>query len=130
MKYTFSLVILPLLLCLAPLLATVSSWQLERRTDVDITSFRRVLFRAGLLLSVLSVFATASCWIDPYPLVSTADGSFSIVWLDRAWAVAFITAVISMIVASCGKGLPRILLAVSATLTLLLTYGSLLQNGV
>ena len=69
-------------------------------------------------------------YIDPYPLVKTADGSLSIAWLDRAWTVAFITPIISMILALFGKGWPRILLLVSGVLCLVLAYGSMLQNGV
>ena len=76
------------------------------------------------------LLVTLSCYIDPYPMVKTADGGLSIVWLDRAWAVAFITPVISMILALFGKGLPRILLLVSGVLCLVLAYGSMLQNGV
>jgi len=73
---------------------------------------------------------TASCWIDPYPLTQTLDGRFSIVWLDRAWMVAFVTSMISMILALFGKGKPRILLVGSGVICLVLEYGSLLQNGV
>ena len=76
------------------------------------------------------LLVTLSCYIDPYPMVKTADGSLSIAWLDRAWAVAFITPVISMFLALFGKGLPRILLLVSGVLCLVLAYGSMLQNGV
>ena len=50
------------------------------------------------------LLVTLSCYIDPYPMVKTADGSLSIAWLDRAWAVAFITPVISMILALFEKG--------------------------
>jgi hypothetical protein len=88
------------------------------------------LFRVGLLLSVVALLVTASCYIDPYPFLKTADGSLSIAWLERAWAVAFIPAIISMILALFGKGWPRILLLVSGILSLVLAFGSVLQNGV
>jgi hypothetical protein len=86
---SFSLVVLPLLLCLVPLIVTVKSWQLERRAHPALSKLRLASFRAGLLLSVLGLLATVSCYIDPYPLVHAHDGSLSIAWLDRAWTVAF-----------------------------------------
>jgi hypothetical protein len=130
MKDNFSLVMLPLIFCLVPLLVTGASWQLERRASLTLSRLRLASFRIGLLLSVVALLVTASCYIDPYPLVKTADGSLSIAWLDRAWTVAFITPIISMILALFGKGWPRILLLVSGVLCLVLAYGSVLQNGV
>jgi hypothetical protein len=47
---------------------------------------------------------------DPYPLVETPDGSVSIAWFDRARTVAFITPIISIILALFGKAWPRTLL--------------------
>jgi len=104
MKDNFSLVTLPLIFCLVPLVVTGASWQLERRAYLTLSRLRLASFRIGLLLSVAALLVTASCYIDPYPMVQTADGSLSIAWLDRAWAVAFITPVISMILALFEKG--------------------------
>jgi len=126
----FSVIELPLLACSVPLLTTVASWRLESRKQSQLSRPRLIAFRGGLVLSALSVLMTASCWIDPYPLTQTLDGGFSIVWLDRAWMVAFVTSMISMILALFGKGKPRILLVGSGVLCLVLEYGTLLQNGV
>jgi hypothetical protein len=60
----------------------------------------------------------------------TVKASLSITWLDRAWTVAFITSLTSMILALFGSGWPRILLLVSSLLCLVLAYGSMLQNGI
>jgi hypothetical protein len=122
--------VLPLLLHLVPLIATLSSWHLERRARPGLSRFRRASFRAGLLLSLLGLLLTASCWIDAYPLVRAADGSSSIPGLELAWTAAFITSIMSTVLALFGKGWPRILLAVSGALTLALGYGTLLQNGI
>jgi len=130
MQDRFLLLDLPLLLCLVPLALTASSWQLGRYACRDLTKSRKVSFRAGLVFSAVALLATASCWIDPYHLVQTPDGGYSIAWFDRAWAVAFIAPIISMILALSGQRLPRILLFVSDVLTLVLAFGSLLQNGV
>jgi Mn2+/Fe2+ NRAMP family transporter len=130
MKDNFSLVVLPLIFCLVPLFVTGVSWRLERLAYPTLPRLRLALFRVGLLLSVVALLVTASCYIDPYPFLKTADGSLSIAWLERAWAVAFIPAIISMILALFGKGWPRVLLLVSGILSLVLAFGSVLQNGV
>ncbi len=130
MKPHFLLITLPLLLCLVPLVITAASWQIERHAQSPLPGLRMGLFRVGLLLSVLGLFLTASCWLDPYPLTATADGGFSIAWLGRAWIGAFVMLVVSTILALFGKGWPRIMLVLSGVLSLLLEYGSLLQNGV
>ena len=130
MKDNFSLVVLPSLLCLVPLIVTVKSWQLERRAHPALSKLRLALFRAGLFLSVLGLLVTVSCYTDLYPLVHAPDGSLSIAWLDRAWTVAFVAPVVSVILALFGRGWSRILLGVSGVLSFVLAYGSMLQNGV
>ena len=130
MRDNFSLVVLPLLLHLVPLLATAISWRLERRASLALSKARRVLFYAGVLLSPLSLLLTASCWVDAYPLVQHADGSSSIPGLELAWNAAFITGITTSVLALAGKGKSRIALAVSGLLTLALAYGTLLQNGI
>jgi len=130
MRDDFSLVVFPLLLHLLPLLATTSSWMLERGSSLVLSKRRRVLFQAGVLLSLLSLLLTASCWLNVYPLVLHSDGSYSTPGLELAWTIAFITAFMSTMFAFSGKGLARILLAMSGGLTLALAYGSMLQNGV
>lgn len=127
---SFSVIELPLLACSLPLLTTAASWRLESRNRSQLSRPRLLSFRGGIVLSVVSVLVTASCWIDPYPLVTTPDGGFSTAWLDRAWAVAFVAPLISIILALFGRGWSRIMLVLSSGLTLLLAFGSLLQNGV
>ncbi len=129
-QMNFSLVVLPSLLCLVPLIVTAMAWQLERRAHPALSKLRLASFRAGLLLSILGLLVTVSCYMDPYPLVHAPDGSLSIAWFDRAWTVAFAALSISMILALFGRGWSRILLAVSGVLSLVLAYGSILQNGV
>ena len=121
---------LPLAACSLPLLITAASWRLEGRMQSPLLRRRLLAFRGGLVLSVLSVLVTASCWIDPYPLTQTLDGGLSIAWLDRAWTIAFVTPLVSIIFALFGRGWSRIMLALSGAVTLLLAFGSVLQNGV
>ena len=127
---SFSVIELPLLACSLPLLTTAASWRLEGRKRSQLSRPRLLSFRWGLVLNVIGVLVTASCWIDPYPLAQTSDGGFSTAWIDRAWTVAFIAPLVSIILALFGRGWSRILLALSGGLSLLLAFGSLLQNGV
>ena len=130
MKDHLSVVVLPLLLHLLPLIATAGSWILEHGSSFALSKRRRVLFQAGVILSLLSLLLTASCWLNVYPLVLHSDGSSSIPGLELAWTTAFIAALTSTMLAFSGKGLARILLAASGGLTLALAYGTLLQNGI
>jgi hypothetical protein len=119
MKDTFTLVVLPLLLELIPLVLTVTSWTLERRAQARLSKPRTVSFRIGLVTNVIALLVIASCWIFP-----------SMPWLGFVWMAAFATAFSSLVLALAGNGWPRILLAISGALSVLLAYGSLLQNGV
>ena len=119
MKDTFTLVVLPLLLELIPLVLTGVAWTLERRSHSRLSTSRTVSFRIGLVLSVIGLVVIASCWILP----STS-------WLVPMWLFAFASSLSSLVLALAGKGWPRVLLAISGALSILLAYGSLLQNGV
>jgi hypothetical protein len=119
MKDTFTLVVLPLLLELIPLVLTVLSWVLERREQAVLSKPRIVSFRGGLVLSAISLLVIATCWMFP-----------SMPWLGLVWLVAFATSFGSVVLALLGRGWPRVLLATSGALSVLLAYGSLLQNGV
>jgi hypothetical protein len=121
---------IPVVLCLVPLVVALTAWRLERRLMPPLPSLRLISFHCGVATGILGLLVTMSCWIDPYPLVRNPGGSSSIAWLDLAWKVAFITPGLSMILALFGRGWPRILLIASCLLSLLLTFGSVLQNGV
>jgi hypothetical protein len=69
------------------------------------------------------------CWIDPFPLVHNPDGSESIAWLELAWKWAFGLGFMTIFLALFGKNRGRIFLIVSGALTLILAFGSLIQNG-
>jgi hypothetical protein len=119
MKEPFSLVVLPVLLELIPLVLTVVSYVLERRAQTQLSNARVASFRSGLGLSVISLLVIASCWIDP-----------TMPWLPLAWLLAFATSISSLVLALFGKGWPRTLLAVSGALAVFLAIGSVIQTGV
>ena len=125
-----SVIELPLLAHSLLLLTAAASWRLEGRKRSQLSRPRLLSFRGGLVLSVIGVLVTASCWIDPYPLAQTPDSGLSTAWLYRAWTVAFIAPLVSIILALFGRGWSRIMLALSGGLSLRLAFGSLLQNGV
>jgi hypothetical protein len=110
--------------------ADIGSLAISTTPESFFTRIRVVLFNWGIFFSVLSVLITMSFWIDPYPLVSTPDGGYSIAWLDLAWEVAIGTACCSILLALFGRGVSRILLVASGITLLVLIYGSILQNGV
>jgi hypothetical protein len=126
----FSIVAVPVLLCLVPLATTLRAWQLVRRLTPPLPGGRIAFFGCGVASSILSLLVTMSCWIDPFPLLHTPAGGYSTAWLELAWGLAFGTALLSIILALFGRSWPRILLIGSGTMLLLLVYGALLQNGV
>jgi hypothetical protein len=112
---------LPLIFCLAPLALTLTAWSLWHRQTPHLPTYRAASFRLGLALSVLSVVATMIDWIV---------GGRSVALLDLAWKAATFIAAMSVVFALFGKGWPRLLVIGSGTMSLLLAFGALLQNGV
>src|ERR1700730_18237784 len=103
-----SILALPLLLYLVPLATTLTAWHFVRRLTPPLPSFRIACFRCGIVTSVLSLLVTMTCWIDPFPLIHTPDGGYSIAWLELAWRMAISTAMFSIILALFGRSWPRI----------------------
>ena len=126
----FSLYVVPLFLCLIPFAISLRAWQLSRRQEPAFTRVRVVCFQSGVVISVLTSLVTMSCWVDPFPLVHLPDGSLSIGWLDLAWGIGFGGAFVSIALAVFGRSWSRALLVLSGFMLVLLTFGSLLQNGV
>jgi len=106
------------------------AWRRIGLLTLPLAGFRIAAFRCGIVVGLLSLLVSMSCWIDPYPLVRTSDGGYSIAWLELAWKLAFGAGLLSLILALFGRGWPRLLLIASGIVLLLLMYGSLLQNGV
>ncbi|NYF90130.1 hypothetical protein HDF08_002197 [Edaphobacter lichenicola] len=124
------LLVPPFLLALIPVTSITLAWRYQSGQASLLPNTRRALFRLGIAASILSLLVTMSCWVDPYPLRQTLDGGYSIAWLDDAWMVAFATSLLGVALALFGKGRPRALLILSNIASLLLAFGSLLQNGV
>ena len=127
---SLSVVCIPLLLCLAALVAVLVSWPLDGQIEAAQISYRSALFRTGVVFGALGLVVTASCFVDQFPLSRHPDGSLSTTWLDRAWMTAFALAVSSTGLALFGRGQARLLLLTTEVFAFLLTYASVLQNGV
>jgi hypothetical protein len=117
----FSTLGLPLIFCLAPLALTLAAWSFWHRQTPRLPTYRAVSFKIGFALSVLGVVATMIDWIV---------GSRSVALLELAWKAATSIAALSIMFALFGKGWSRLLVIVSGTMSLLLAFGGLLQNGV
>ena len=126
----FSVTGVPLILCGLTLVSILVSWLLQGQADPPLSAHRWALFRGGVILGGLGLVVTGSCFVDPFPLVQHPDGSLSITWLERAWSMAFLLAILSASLAVFGRGKARVLLIVSQFFSFLLTFASLLQNGV
>lgn len=117
----FSTLGLPLIFCLAPLALTLAAWSFWHRQTPRLPTYRAVSFKIGFALSVLGVVATMIDWIV---------GSRSVALLELAWKAATSIAALSIMFALFGKGWSRFLVIVSGTISMLLAFGGLLQNGV
>jgi hypothetical protein len=120
----------PLLLCCLTMVAILASWRLQNLSKLTLANRRLVVFRVGVILGAAGLLVIAACFIDPFPLTRHADGSLSISWLDRAWSLAGLLVITSTVFALFGEGKARIILVASEVFSLLLTFASVLQNGV
>jgi hypothetical protein len=116
----FSTLGLPLIFCLAPLALTLAALSFWHRQTPPLPTYRTVSFKIGLALSVLGVVATMIDWIV---------GGRSVALLELAWKAATTIAALSIMFALFGKGWSRLLVIGSGTMSLVLAFGGLLQNG-
>jgi hypothetical protein len=89
-----------------------------------------LLFRCGLLASILCSITVACSWLDPFPLVPDGQGGYSDIRNSILFATALLSAVLTMVLALFGRGAPRLLLAGAGFSLTVIGYGALLQNGV
>lgn len=89
-----------------------------------------LLFRGGLLLSILCSLTVICSWFDPFPLFSDGNGGYSDIRNSLVFMGALSTAVLTIVVAICGRGAARLLLVVSGLVLTIMVYGAFLSNGV
>jgi hypothetical protein len=89
-----------------------------------------LLFRCGLLLSVVCALAVVCCWFDPFPLLPDGRGGYSDIRNSILFKAALSTALLTVGLAMFGRGVARLLLAGSGLLLTIVAFGAFLSNGV
>ena len=88
-----------------------------------------MVFRCGLLLSILCSLIVVCCWFDPIPLLPDGQGGCSDIWNTILFLVALSTAVLTIGLAIFGRGAARLLLAGSGLLLAIVAFGALLSSA-
>ena len=117
-------------LSLFPMAFTYASWRYHQRLNPPLRSVRILLFRSGLLMSVLRSLTVASSWFDPFPLLHDGQGGYSDIRNSILFGAALSTALLTIGLALFGRGASRLLLAGSGFVLAIVAYSAVLQNGV
>ena len=116
-------------LSLFPLALICSAWRFQQKLDPPLSHGRLILFRCGLLVSVLCSLGGVLAWVQPFPLISDGRGGYSDV---RNWTLSIGTlyaAVSTIGLALFGRGAARLLLAGSGLLLATGAYAAILARG-
>jgi hypothetical protein len=89
-----------------------------------------LLFRSGLLVSILCSLTVVSCWFNPFPLLRDGQGGYSNIRNSILFDAALSAALLTIGLAFFGRGASRPLLAGSGLMLAIVAYGAVLQNGV
>ena len=118
------------LLSLVPLALTYPAWTFQRKLSPPLSRARLLLFRCGLLMSVLCAVAVASSWFNPFPLLLDSQGGYSNIRNSILFDIGLFASLLTIALAIFGRGTARILLAGSGFLLVIVACGALLSNGV
>ena len=121
---------LVVVLSLLPMASTYLAWRFQQKLNPPLSRARVLLFRGGLLLSILCSLTVICSWFDPFPLLSDGNGGYSDIRNSLLFMGALSTAVLTIVVAICGRGAARLLLVVSGLVLTIMAYGAFLSNGV
>jgi hypothetical protein len=83
---------LEILLSVFPLALTYSAWRFQQKSHPPLSKIRRILFRCGLLMSVLCSLTVLSSWFDPFPLLPDGHGGYSDIRNGILFTAGFSTA--------------------------------------
>jgi hypothetical protein len=122
--------LLMVLLSLVPMALTYPAWRFQRKLNPPLSRARLLLFRCGLLLSVLCAVAVVSSWFNPFPLLQDNQGGYSDIRNGILFDAGLFTALLTIVLAIFGRGPARVLLAGGGFLLVIMAYGALLSNGV
>jgi hypothetical protein len=121
---------LEILLSVFPLALTYSAWRFQQKSHPPLSKIRRILFRCGLLMSVLCSLTVLSSWFDPFPPFRMATAATLISGTASFSRPDFPPRSATVGLAVFGRGPSRLLLTGSAVLLAFVAYAALLSNGV
>jgi len=104
------------LLSVTPLIVTVSALRTQIGLNPQLSPWRAILFRLGLLSSLICAITSVCCWLD--------------IRFNVLLAPALCSAFLTFVLALFGCRSSRLLLCGAAVVQLVIAYLALLQNGV
>jgi hypothetical protein len=122
--------LIEVVLSLFPMALTYAAWHFQQRLNPPLRGTRMLLFRSGLLVSILCSLTVVSSWFNPFPLLQDGQGGYSNIRNSMLFAAALSTALLTIGLALFGLGASRPLLAGSGFMLAIVAYGAVLQNGV
>jgi hypothetical protein len=117
-------------LSLLPMASTYLAWHFQQKLNPPLSRARVLLFRGGLLLSILCSLTVICSWFGPFPLLLDGNGGYSDIRNSLLFMGALSTAVLTIVVAISGRGAARLWLVVSGLVLTIVAYGAFLSNGV
>lgn len=122
--------LIQVLLSLFPMATTYPAWRFQEKLTPPLSRARLILFRCGLLLSVLCSLAVVCSCFHPFPLLADGQGGYSDLRNGMLYITPFFAALLTIGLALLGRGISRVLLAGSGFLLMAMAYGAALSNGV
>ena len=123
-------VAIEILLSLAPLSLTYPAWRFQQRLNPPLSNIRLILFRWGLLMSIVSCLVVTSSWFEPFPLVPDGRGGYSDIRNSMLFDAGLLAAFVTIGLAAFGRGWSRLLLAASAIVVAFVALAALLSKDV
>ncbi len=119
-----------LFLSLFPLALTFPAWRSQQRLIPPLSNIRLILFRCGLVMSIICSFMVFSSWSNPFSLLPDGHGGYSNIRNSMLFDAGLFTAFLTIGLAIFGRGRSRLLLAVSGLVLAFVAFAALLSNGV
>lgn len=121
---------LEILLSLLPLALTYPAWRFQQRLNPPLSKVRLILFRAGLVMSIICSLMVFSSWFNPFPLLADGQGGYSNIRNSILFDAGLFAAFLTVGLAAFGRGRSRLMLAGSGIVLAVVAFAALLSNGV
>src|SRR5579859_1540633 len=113
---------------LIPMVPSYWAWRLSRRDADPVNKARRLLFDAGLLVSLTASALIIGSWLEPFRLIE-ASGGYSNVRNDELSLAAFAAAVLAVALSFLGMGRARLLSLLSGCCLVLLSIAAFISKN-